>query len=167
MNLRLPNKFFLINFLVVTLIFILDRFSKIFVINLAEGNIDQTLFVFKYLNIHLIWNKGVAFGFFSFDEAYTYNIITILIIVIISILVIMVLKSNGFRKYALLSILGGALGNLYDRFFYSAVPDFIDFHIEEFHWFIFNIADIFITLGVIVMIMTEFFVKDSNSYEKI
>ena len=53
-------------------------------------------------------------------------------------------------------ILGGALGNIYDRIFYRAVPDFIDFHISNFHWFIFNFADIFITIGVIFMIIFEY-----------
>ena len=127
-----------------------------------EQNINQTLFISKYLNIHLIWNKGIAFGFFSFDEMYLYNMLTALIIVITLIVLIILLNSNGLRKYAMMCIFGGSLGNLYDRISYSGVPDFIDLHINEFHWFIFNIADIFITLGVITMILLEIFNADKS-----
>ena len=71
----------------------------------------------------------------------------------------MIIKSDGFKKYSLLMILGGALGNIFDRIFYGAVPDFIDFHVGNFHWFIFNVSDIFITSGVIIMILIEIFSK--------
>tara|TARA_B100000963_G_C22312052_1_gene530495 strand:- start:420 stop:656 length:237 start_codon:yes stop_codon:yes gene_type:complete len=75
----------------------------------------------------------------------------------------MILKNEGYKKYSLILILGGALGNLYDRILFSAVPDFIDFHIGDFHWFVFNVADIFISIGVIIMILSEFMVtKTSN-----
>ena len=78
----------------------------------------------------------------------------------------MLYKSNGIKKFSLMMILGGAIGNVYDRIFYKAVPDFIDFHIGNFHWFIFNVADIFISLGVIFMILSEFFVNKIESHEK-
>ena len=75
----------------------------------------------------------------------------------------MSLKSDGFKKYSLLLIVGGALGNLHDRIFFNAVPDFIDFHVGNFHWFVFNIADIFISLGVIFMILFEFTDNNKNN----
>ena len=160
MSLNFSKKFFFINSILIFLIFILDRISKVYVLSLVEQNINQTLFISKYLNIHLIWNKGIAFGFFSFDEMYLYNMLTALIIVITLIVLIILLNSNGLRKYAMMCIFGGSLGNLYDRISYSGVPDFIDLHINEFHWFIFNIADIFITLGVITIITLELINND-------
>jgi|TARA_B110000259_G_scaffold177014_1_gene213710 signal peptidase II len=162
MSLNFSKKFFFINSILIFLIFILDRISKVYVLSLVEQNINQTLFISKYLNIHLIWNKGIAFGFFSFDEMYLYNMLTALIIVITLIVLIILLNSNGLRKYAMMCIFGGSLGNLYDRISYSGVPDFIDLHINEFHWFIFNIADIFITLGVVSMILLELFNNDKS-----
>ena len=151
-NLR---KNFFINSFLVLLIFLLDRLSKIYVIDLNNKFLGSEIFSSKFLNITLIWNEGIAFGFFSFDEKYYYNILTLIISLIIIGILIFTLKSNGIQKYALLMILGGALGNLFDRIFYRAVPDFFDFHIGDFHWFIFNVADIFITIGVIFMILIE------------
>lgn len=162
MSLNFSKKFFFINSILIFLIFILDRISKVYVLSLVEQNINQTLFISKYLNIHLIWNKGIAFGLFSFDEIYFYNILTSLIIVITLIVLIILINSDGLKKYAMICIFGGSLGNLYDRISYSGVPDFIDLHINEFHWFIFNIADIFITLGVVSMILLELFNNDKS-----
>jgi signal peptidase II len=150
------SKNFYISFSIVTLIYFLDRLSKIYVIQLDKNNLGSDIFNSAYLNVVLIWNKGIAFGLFSFDEKHLYNILTLLISIIVAILVIMSLKSQGFKKYSFLMIVGGALGNLHDRIFSNAVPDFIDFHIGNFHWFIFNVADIFITMGVSLLIMLEF-----------
>tara|TARA_Y100001970_G_scaffold214648_1_gene262494 strand:- start:497 stop:979 length:483 start_codon:yes stop_codon:yes gene_type:complete len=138
-----------------SLIFIIDRISKIYVINLDKKFSGSEIFTSKYLNISLIWNEGIAFGLLSFDHANLYNFLTILIILIIFFIFMMTLKSYGLKKIALIMILGGALGNAFDRIFYKAVPDFIDFHIGNFHWFIFNVSDIFITFGVIMMIILE------------
>ena len=149
------SKNFYISFSIVALIYFLDRLSKIYVIQLDKNNLGSDIFNSTYLNIVLIWNKGIAFGLLSFSESYLYNIISLIIAIIIIVLVIMSLKSQGFKRYSLLMIVGGALGNLHDRFFFNAVPDFIDFHIGNFHWFIFNVSDIFITLGVISMIVLE------------
>ena len=149
------SKNFYISFLIVTLIYFLDRLSKIFVIQLDKNNLGSDIFNSAYLNIVLIWNKGIAFGLFSFDESHLYDILTLLISIIVVILIIMSLKSQGFKRYSLLMIIGGALGNLHDRIFSNAVPDFIDFHVGNFHWFIFNVADIFISLGVFFMILIE------------
>ena len=121
----------------------------------------------NYLNISLIWNEGIAFGLLSFDQNSSYNILTFLIILIVFFIFIMILKSSGFKKYALLMILGGAFGNIFDRITYKAVPDFIDFHIGDFHWFIFNVADIFITIGIVCLIVVELlFNKKENLNEK-
>ena len=149
------SKNFYISFSIVTLIYFLDRLSKIYIIQLDKNNLGSDIFNSAYLNIVLIWNKGIAFGLLSFNESYLYNIISLIIAIIIIVLVIMSLKSQGFKRYSLLMIVGGALGNLHDRIFFNAVPDFIDFHVENFHWFIFNVSDIFITLGVISMIVLE------------
>jgi len=158
------SKNFYISFSIVFLIYFLDRLSKIYVIELDKNNLGSDIFNSAYLNIVLIWNKGIAFGLLSFSESYLYNFISLVIAIIIIVLVIMSLKSQGFKRYSLLMIVGGALGNLHDRFFFNAVPDFIDFHIGNFHWFIFNVSDIFITLGVISMIVLELF---DNKNEKI
>jgi len=149
------SKKFYISFSIVALIYILDRLSKIYVIQLDKNNLESDIFNSTYLNIVLIWNKGIAFGLLSFNESYLYNIISLIIALIIIVLIVMSLKSQGFKRYSLLTIVGGALGNLHDRIFFNAVPDFIDFHIGNFHWFIFNVADIFITVGVISMIMFD------------
>ena len=157
------KKNFFINFILVLTIFGLDRITKNFVISQSKSNLSNDLFLSNYLNISLMWNEGIAFGLFAFDESFFYNFITILIIMVIIIVFFMILKNKGYKKYSLILILGGALGNLYDRIFFGAVPDFIDFHIGDFHWFVFNVADIFISIGVIIMILSEFMVtKTSN-----
>jgi len=149
------SKNFYISFLMVASIYFLDRLTKMYVIHLDKNNLGSDIFNSAYLNIVLIWNKGIAFGLFSFNESHLYNILSLIISIIVLILVIMALKSQGFKRYSLLMIVGGALGNLHDRIFFNAVPDFIDFHVGNFHWFIFNVSDIFITLGVISMIVLE------------
>jgi signal peptidase II len=159
------TKQFYINLLIIITIFIIDRVSKAYVIYLDKFNQGYELFTSKFLNIFLIWNKGIAFGFFSFDQGYFYKLITLIITIVVFIIFIMMMRNNGLKKYSLLLILGGSLGNLYDRILYAGVPDFIDFHIGELHWFIFNIADIFITLGVIFMILLEFFDNNKKTYE--
>ena len=161
-NLKFIKKNLFFYLIFVLIIFCLDRISKIYVIEKFKNNFDNTLYESKFLNIHLIWNEGIAFGLMSFDEKSFYNALTIIIILVSLLILYLSYINKGLQKYALLSIFAGSLGNIYDRLFYNAVPDFIDFHVEDFHWFIFNIADIFITVGVIIMIMTEFF----NNNEK-
>ena len=160
------GKNFTINLFLILLIFLLDRISKIYVINLDKKFFGSEIFSSKYLNISLIWNEGIAFGLLSFDQDNLYNLLTFLIILIIFFIIVMILKSSGFKKYGLLLILGGALGNIFDRLMYKAVPDFIDFHVGDFHWFIFNVADIFVTLGVIFMILLEFIDKEKVNDQK-
>jgi len=165
MILKLLSKKFYISFSIVALIYFLDRLSKIYVIQLDKNNLGSDIFNSTYLNIVLIWNKGIAFGLLSFNETYLYNILSIIISIIIIILVLMSINSQGFKRYSFLMIVGGALGNLHDRIIFNAVPDFIDFHIGNFHWFIFNVADIFITVGVISMIILELTNNNKQKYE--
>ncbi len=159
------KKISLSNFFLILAIFLLDRISKIYVIDQSKKSLSNNLFLSDYLNISLMWNEGIAFGLFAFDESFFYNFITILIIMVIIIVFFMILKNKGYKKYSLILILGGALGNLYDRIFFGAVPDFIDFHIRDFHWFVFNVADIFISIGVIIMILSEFMVTKTSNEE--
>ena len=166
MTYTILSKNFFINSSLILITFLLDRISKIYVINLDKKFLGSEIFSSKYLNISLIWNEGIAFGLLSFDQENLYNILTLLIILIIFFIFVMIKKSSGIKKYALLMILGGAFGNIFDRIIYKAVPDFIDFHIGDFHWFIFNVADIFITLGVIFMILLEFIDNGNNNVNK-
>jgi signal peptidase II len=160
---RYLTKNFYINIIIVFLIFILDRFSKIYVVNLDKVNYSPELYKSKFLNINLIWNEGIAFGLLSFDQSNFYNLLSLLIAIIVLFIFFMIIKNNNIKKYPLLMIFAGAIGNLYDRIAYKAVPDFIDFHIEEFHWFIFNVADIFISLGVFCMILFELIDNNKNN----
>ena len=158
---NLGKNFFINSFLVLS-IFLIDRLSKIYVIYLDKKFLGSEIFSSKYLNINLIWNDGIAFGLFSFQKSNLYNFLTLIIIVIIFLIIFMTAKAEGIKKYSLLMILGGAIGNVFDRLFNRAVPDFIDFHIGNFHWFIFNIADVFITIGVIFMILIEIIGNNKN-----
>ena len=162
MILKFFKKNFYIYLFFVFLIFIFDRLSKIYVINESLKNLDNLIFKSTYLNIRLIWNEGIAFGLFSFDDKVLYHSISLLILFIILVIIYMIIKSDGFKKFSLMLILGGALGNFYDRIVYGAVPDYIDFHVNGFHWFIFNIADIFISIGVFALIILEIFDNKNN-----
>ena len=166
MEVKKLNKNFYLNFSIVILIFLIDRISKLYVIHKDKLNFNSEIYSSKFLNIHLIWNEGIAFGLFSFNEEYLYNFLTFLIFVVIIFIIFMIRQSDSARKYALLLVLGGALGNFFDRLIYKAVPDFIDFHVGNFHWFIFNVSDIFITMGVIVMILLELTTKKNKYNEK-
>ena len=135
------------------IIFFLDRYSKNLILSLLEN--EKYLFINNYLNLNLVFNTGIGFGFFSLNAGIYYNILSILIFSIILVLIYLMFKSKTSEKIFFSLIIGGAIGNLYDRIIYKAVPDFIDFHIKEFHWFTFNIADIFISFGIIFMILNE------------
>ena len=163
MNLKFIGNKRLIDFFYIFLIFALDRISKILVLSLSEKYSEIELYQSSFVNIFLIWNKGIAFGLLSFEKNDLYNLITVLIFVIILILFVLVFKSERFKKISYIFITGGALGNLFDRIVYNSVPDFIDIHYKEFHWFIFNIADIFITIGVICLIFDEVFLQKQRN----
>ncbi len=150
----IKKKFFISSFFIL-LIFLFDRVSKTYVIYFNDKLLGSKIFSSKYLNIDLIWNEGIAFGLFSFSQSNLYNLITLIIVMIIFFILTLIIKSEGLERISLSMVFGGALGNLSDRIMYEAVPDFIDFHIRDLHWFIFNVADIFITLGVIMLILLE------------
>ena len=157
-NLFLSSSFIL-------LIFLIDRISKMYVIHLDQKLLGSEIFSSKFLNINLIWNNGIAFGLLNFEKENLYNLLTALILIIIIFIALMSINTKGFKKFSFLIILGGAIGNVFDRIFTKAVPDFIDFHIGNFHWFIFNIADIFITIGLIFLILLE--ITDNNKIKKL
>ena len=156
------KKQFILNFLIIFFIFFLDRISKIYILNIAEnqGIVDITLNPF--LNIILVWNSGIGFGLLQFDESIIYNIITILILIINFIIIYLLFNSDNFQKILFSMILGGSFGNFYDRIYYSAVPDFIDLNYNGYHWFVFNVADIFISIGILSLIFIDLFKKKKN-----
>ena len=157
--LKINYKKNLIYIVIILAIFFTDRASKLYILNLASINSVIDIYLTNFLNIYLIWNKGIAFGLFSYDQENIYNFIS-LIIILINILIIIVIKNTeDYRVFFYLMILGGSMGNLYDRIYYNAVPDFIDFHIGNFHWFVFNIADMFISLGVLCLIFVEIIIN--------
>mgnify|MGYP001244865344 CR=1 FL=1 len=140
---------------IVLVIFFLDRISKIYILNIAESRGIVEINVNFFLNFILVWNTGIGFGLLSFEHSTIYNFITVLIIIINLLIIYLIFKSYDLRAYFFILILGGSLGNLFDRVYYSAVPDFIDLNYKGYHWFIFNVADIFITLGIICLIFVE------------
>ena len=160
--LRINIKKILTDLIIVLAIFSVDRFSKVYILKMAELEGIVDVYITQYLNFYLIWNKGIAFGLFSFNQSIVYDVITFIIATITLVIFIMIIKNEGFKKYSLLLVFSGSLGNLFDRIYYSAVPDFIDFHINDFHWFIFNCADIFITIGVICLILDEMFINSKK-----
>ena len=160
--LRFLNKKIFINLAIIFSIFLLDRFSKIYIIQANLNGLINEIKITNFLTLELVWNRGVAFGLFSMSDDTFYSAITLLILSIILIIVYLSFATSGFKRLAYLMIAGGAIGNAFDRILYKQVPDFIDFHIEQFHWFIFNIADIFITLGVIIMIVLELILTKKN-----
>ena len=147
------------NLLLVIFIFILDRLSKIIIIKLSEPQGELNISITSFINFNLTWNEGIAFGLLSFDDKFYYNLITLLIVLITLIIIWLANKAKGIEKLSFLMIVGGSLGNIFDRIYYSSVPDFIDISVNNFHWFIFNVADIFISIGVILLIILEFFKK--------
>ena len=154
---KLDLKKFFIQFFILLTIFLIDRITKIYILNIAEESGSVDIYVNSFLNLFLVWNTGIGFGLFSFEESTVYNFITLIIVIINLIIIYLIYKSKDIIGYFLLIILGGSLGNLFDRFSYSAVPDFIDFNLKGYHWFIFNVADIFITFGIICLIFAELF----------
>ena len=148
---------------IILTLFVLDRACKIYLINLQSSGVEIDFYIFSFLNFYLIWNTGVAFGLASLESNVYYHILTLIILTINFVLIYLMIKAKGMHEYIYAIIIGGSLGNLFDRIYYYAVPDFIDFHIGKFHWFIFNIADIFITVGIISLILVELFNKEKIS----
>ena len=161
---RIFNRTNVISILMITSIFLIDRFSKIKVINYILDK-NSSIYVNDYLNLDLVWNTGIGFGFFDLDGGIRYHLISLIIFLVILGLIFFIIKSTlESEKFLYSVILGGALGNFYDRALYFAVPDFIDIHFNDYHWFTFNIADIFISLGIILFILKEIiFVKNEKN----
>ena len=156
------KKQFILNFLIILFIFFLDRISKLYVLNIAENEGIVDIKINSFLNIILVWNAGIGFGLFQFDENFIYNLVTILIILVNLIIILLLFKSEKFHQILFAMILGGSLGNLYDRIYYLAVPDFIDLNYNGYHWFVFNVADIFITIGILALISSEILKKNEK-----
>ncbi len=153
------NKLFLkktlIYFGIILFIFLVDRISKLYILSILEDSGFVDININQFINFILVWNSGVGFGLFSFEQSTVYNLITLVIVLINLIIIYFIIKTKDFSKYFYLIILGGSSGNLFDRFYYSSVPDFIDISYKGYHWFVFNIADIFISLGIICLIFAE------------
>ncbi len=145
----------IIGIILLVLIFFLDRITKILILNIVEETGKLDIYVNSFLNLYLVWNKGIGFGLLSFDQKSTYNVISLLILLINLIIIYLIYNEKSIKTYFLLVILGGSFGNLFDRIYYNAVPDFIDLNYKGYHWFIFNVADIFITLGILCLIFSE------------
>ena len=157
------SKKFFLSFLIIIIIFSFDRISKLYILNLAEAENYIDIYLNSFLNFHLIWNTGIGFGLLPSETNFYYNLITLLIVLINIIILIMVIKSQDYKLLFFLMILGGSFGNLFDRIYYQAVPDFIDMHYGDFHWFVFNVADIFITLGIICLIIVEIILNNKKN----
>jgi len=163
---KIRLKSFFLNLTIIIVIFLIDRISKFYILRLAELENSVDIYITPYLNLFLIWNKGIAFGLLSVNESMIYNTITLMISLITMVILFMMWKNNNIQRYFLASVAGGAIGNLYDRIIYTAVPDFIDLHFQGFHWFVFNVADIFITIGVFALILVELFNNKKIKNEK-
>jgi len=149
--------------IIIFILFFLDRLTKIYLINLQSAGTDIDFYILPFLNFYLVWNTGVGFGLASMEANIYYHILTIIIAFINIGLIFFLAKATGIYAYLFALIIGGSLGNLFDRIYYYAVPDFIDLHLGNYHWFIFNVADIFITVGIIGLILVELLKKEKVS----
>ena len=149
--------------IIILIIFFLDRATKIYLINLQTSGTDIDIYINSFLNFYLVWNTGIGFGLASMETSIYYHILTAVIMVVNLVLIFFLIKSKSIYAYLFALIIGGSLGNLFDRIYYYAVPDFIDLHIGNYHWFIFNVADIFITLGISGLILVELLKKEKVS----
>ena len=149
--------------IIILSVFLLDRISKIYLLNLEASGTEIDFYINSFLNFYLVWNSGIGFGLASMEANIYYKLLTAIIVFINIGLIYFLIKSKGGYAYMLAIIIGGSIGNLYDRIYYQAVPDFIDFHLSNYHWFIFNVADIFITLGIIGLLFFEVTKKEKIS----
>ena len=149
--------------IIILAIFFFDRFTKIYLINLQSAGTDIDFYIFPFLDFNLIWNSGIGFGLAAMEANIYYHIITTIVVFVNAGLIYFLVKSKGIYGYLFALIIGGSLGNLLDRIYYYAVPDFIDLHLGNYHWFIFNVADIFITAGIIGLILVELLKKKKVS----
>ena len=159
---KIFSKKIILYFVIVLFIFLVDRISKLYILSILENVGNVNININSYINLILVWNSGIAFGLLSFDHSQIYNLITILIVFINLLIVYLIIKLKDMRAYFFLIVLGGSLGNLFDRIYYSAVLDFIDISFKNYHWFIFNVADIFISIGIICLIFAELLIYKRN-----
>ena len=149
--------------IIIFILFFIDRLSKMYLINLQSTGTDIDFYIFPFLNFYLVWNTGIGFGLAAMESNIYYHILTSIIAIVNIGLIFFLIKSKGIYAYSIVLIIGGSLGNLFDRIYYYAVPDFIDLHFGNFHWFIFNVADIFITVGIIGLVFAELSKKEKAS----
>ena len=155
-----------VNLIFILILFFIDRISKFLIIRFNNENEEANIILAPFLNLNLVWNEGIAFGLLSFDDHLSYRLVTLFISIVILILFFMLYKAEKLNRVALIMVIGGATGNFFDRIYYSAVPDFVEIYYKSFHWFIFNVADIFITLGVFCLIYVELITKDNLDEKK-
>ena len=122
--------------IIILTLFFFDRLTKIYLINLQSTGTDIDFYIFSFLNFYLIWNTGIGFGLAAMETSIYYHILTLIIVIINIGLIIFLIKSKDILAYLIALIIGGSLGNLFDRIYYYAVPDFIDLHLGNYHWFI-------------------------------
>ena len=149
--------------IIILAIFFFDRATKIYLLNLEVSGTEVDFYINSFLNFYLVWNSGIGFGLISMEANIYYHIITVMIFIVVIGLIYLLFKSKGGYAYLLSMIIGGSIGNLFDRIYYNAVPDFIDVHMGNYHWFIFNVADIFITIGIIGLLLIELTKKEKIS----
>ena len=155
------NRNIFIYIAIVLFVFALDRISKSIILNILDDTGKVDIYVNSFFSLFLVWNKGIGFGLFSFDKSSIYNGISLIILIINFIIIYLIYIEKTPKTYFLAIILGGSIGNLFDRYYYTAVPDFIDLNYNGYHWFIFNVADIFITLGIILIIIKDLIFKQN------
>jgi len=148
--------------IIILSIFFFDRATKIYLLNLQADGVDIDFYIYPFLNFYLVWNTGIGFGLASMEANIYYHILTSIIVIINIGLIFFLMRFKTIYAYLIALIIGGSLGNLFDRIYYYAVPDFIDLHFGNYHWFIFNVADIFITAGIIGLISVEILKKEKN-----
>jgi len=149
--------------IIILSIFFFDRITKIYLLNLQESGVDIDFYIYPFLNFYLVWNTGIGFGLASMEANIYYHILTSIIAIVNIGLIFFLMRFKTISAYLIALIIGGSLGNLFDRIYYYAVPDFIDLHFGKYHWFIFNVADIFITAGIIGLILVEILKKEKIS----
>ena len=155
-----------VNLIFILILFFIDRISKFLIIRFNNENEEANIILAPFLNLNLVWNEGIAFGLLSFDDHLSYRLVTLFISIVILILFFMLYKAEKLNRVALIMVIGGATGNFFDRIYYSAVPDFVEIYYKSFHWFIFNVADIFITFGVFCLIYVELITKNNLNEKK-
>ena len=144
-------------------VLLIDFLSKNKIISIFKDGIVEKIYVNEYLDFILVFNTGISYGLFSGGGDFQkWILISLSILIIIFLLSLIRNESTILSKLSISFIIGGALGNVLDRFTYGAVVDFISLHAKGFSWYIFNIADMFIVIGVIFFILSQFILSKKN-----